>query len=120
MPNPSRCRRVLASSAKSTASSSSVLTCSREDSIVQHRRWLVASLFLALIVPAFAQEGKPVNLSWKFEKDKTFYQEMTTETKQTMKVMGTDVNQTQKQTFIYSWTPVEQDKDKNWVVKQKI
>src|SRR5438552_15205922 len=45
---------------------------------------------------------------------------MTTETKQTMKVMGMDVTQSQRQTFIFSWTPKEQDKDKNWIIKQKI
>jgi len=67
---------------------------------VLHRRWLVGLLFVVAIGPAFAQDAKPVNLSWKFEKDKTFYQKMTTDTTQQMKVMGNDVNQTQKQTFI--------------------
>ncbi len=33
----------------------------------------------------------PVTLAWKFEKDKPFYQEMTTETKQTMTVMNQPV-----------------------------
>jgi len=58
-------------------------------------------------------------LEWKFEKDKSFYQELTTETTQTMKVMGTDVNQTQKQTFYFKWTPLEQ-KDKDWIIEQEI
>jgi hypothetical protein len=66
-----------------------------------------------------AVDAGPVTLKWKFEKDKPFYQEMTTETNQTMTVMGQDVKQTQKQTFYFSWTPKEQ-KDGNWVVKQKI
>jgi hypothetical protein len=69
-------------------------------------------------VSAFGQDA--VTLSWKFEKDKPFYQEMTTVTKQTMKVMGMDVTQNQSQTFWFSWTPKEQDKDKNWIVVQKI
>ncbi len=88
---------------------------------MQHRRWLIG-LFAAaaLLVPAFAQENKPANLAWKFEAGKTFYQTMTTETKQSMKVMGSDVNQNQKQTFYFSWTPVKQETDKSWTIKQKI
>jgi hypothetical protein len=69
-------------------------------------------------VPALGQET--VDLKWKFEKDKPFYQTMTTETKQNMKVMGMDINQNQTQTFVFSWTPKEQDKDKNWIINQKI
>jgi len=86
---------------------------------VHYRRSFV-TLFavVALALPAFGQD-KPVNLSWKFEKGKTFYQEMTTKTDQSMKVMGSDVKQTQTQTFYFSWTPVE-EKDKNWTIKQKI
>jgi len=64
--------------------------------------------------------GGGTTLKWEFQKDKPIYQEMTTVTKQTMKVMGMDVSQDQSQTFIFSWTPKEQDKDKNWVVNQKI
>jgi hypothetical protein len=45
---------------------------------------------------------------------------MTTTTKQTMKVMGMDVTQNQTQAFTFGWTPLEQDKDKNWVVEQEI
>jgi hypothetical protein len=63
--------------------------------------------------------GKPVELKWKFEKDKTFYQELTTTTQQDMKVMGMDVKQKQTQTFYFSWTPLEQ-KEKDWVIEQKI
>lgn len=81
-------------------------------------RWIVALVFLALVVPAFA-EDKPVTLKWKFEPDKTFYQEMKTETKQTMKVSGSDVVQMQDMTFYFSWTPKKKDGD-NWVIQQKI
>jgi hypothetical protein len=66
-----------------------------------------------------AVDGGPVTLKWQFTKDKPFYQEMTTETKQTMTVMNMDVTQNQKQTFYFSWTPKE-EKDKNWTIKQKI
>ena len=81
-------------------------------------RWIVAFVFLALVVPAFAQD-KPVALKWKFEKDKTFYQEMTTVTTQAMKVQGSEVNQKQNMTFYFSWTPKSQDGD-NWIIEQKI
>ncbi len=69
--------------------------------------------------PPPAPAGDKANLVWKLEKDKTFYQKMTTVTKQTMKVLNNDVSQTQNQTFIFSWTPTKQDGD-NWTVSQKI
>jgi hypothetical protein len=74
-------------------------------------------LALALAVPALAQD---VDMKWKLEKGQTFRQEMTTETKQQMNIMGNNIAQNQKQTFIMSFTPVEQDKDKNWIIKQRI
>src|SRR5258707_14658219 len=71
-------------------------------------------------VDAPAAAGDTVDLKWKFEKGKSFYQELTTDTKQTMKVMGMDITQNQKQTFYFSWTPKEEDKDHNWTITQKI
>jgi hypothetical protein len=59
-------------------------------------------------------------LTWKFEKGKPFYQTMTTSTNQTMKVMNNDVTQKQTQTFYFSWTPIEQDKDGKWKLEQTI
>lgn len=59
-------------------------------------------------------------LAWKFEKGKPFYQEMKTTTNQTMKVMNNDVTQNQKQTFFFSWTPVDKDDKGNWKLEQKI
>jgi hypothetical protein len=68
-----------------------------------------------------AASGDKANLTWKFEKDKTFYQKMTTETKQTMKVLNNDVAQTQKQTFFFSWTPLTQNATGDeWTISQKI
>ena len=58
-------------------------------------------------------------LRWKFEIGRPIYQEMTTETKQDMQVMGQKISQLQKVTFFLSWNPVE-EKDGNWIVKQKI
>jgi hypothetical protein len=104
---------------------------------LQQRR-LAALLFLAVVtVPflgldLFGQDkdkdkkdkdskgsGEKVTLAWKFKKDEPFYQKMTTETKQTMKVMNNDVNQTQKQTFYFKWTPRAQDGD-TWKIDQEI
>jgi hypothetical protein len=93
---------------------------------VRKVRWLAALApvtalaLVTLFVPAFAaDEGGGTKLAWKFEKDKTFYQTMTTDTNQIMKVMGSDIKQDQNQTFYFSWTPVKQDGD-NWVIEQKI
>ena len=89
----------------------------------------VAAGAVQMALVALADEPKPpappapaadkANLIWKFEKDKTFYQKMTTETHQTMKVLTNDVTQTQKQTFDFSWTPTAQNGD-DWTVTQKI
>jgi hypothetical protein len=86
---------------------------------VAQRRYLVSLIALVVVgLPAFAQDK--ADLTWKFEKGKAFYQTMTTETTQQIKVMQMDMNQKQNQTFIFSWTPKDQDKDKNWVIQQKI
>lgn len=104
--------------------------------------WIIALCALGLVLPAVGQDTKDKSkdktkekaptekvaagqdkgavLKWKFEKDKPFYQEMTTTTQQTMKVMNSDVTQNQSQTFYFSWTPTGQDKDGNWTLKQKI
>jgi hypothetical protein len=68
---------------------------------------------------ATAPDGK-VEIRWKFEKDKPIYQEMTSKTSQFMKVMGMEVNQTQEQTFFFTWTLKDEDKDKNLTIVQKI
>jgi Family of unknown function (DUF6263) len=83
------------------------------------RRRLAAGLVLVLIAPALAQEAKPVKIEWKFEKDKAFYQTVTTETTRTLKFTGRDVSQKIKQTFFLAWTPAKQE-DKNWIVKLQI
>jgi hypothetical protein len=99
------------------------------------RRWIGALLLmgaLGLSMSAQGQDKKPdpkkdepkgsgTTLSLKaFEpKGKTFYQEMTTKTKQVMKVMQQEVTQNQDQTFWISWTPMEKKGD-DLCVKQKI
>lgn len=84
------------------------------------RRWYMAILLVAFMgLSAYGQDA--VTLEWKFEKGKPFFQKMNTKTKQTMKIMAMDnITQNQDQTFIFSWTPLEQDKDKNWIISQKI
>jgi hypothetical protein len=78
-----------------------------------------------LVLAALAATAAPVpsedasGLRWKFEKGRTFYQEMTTHVTQTMTVMGQEVKQTQNQTFVLSWTPEKQDGDR-WVLRQKV
>jgi hypothetical protein len=67
-----------------------------------------------------AATGDKVDIKWKFEKEKKIYQEMTTKTTQVMKVMGMEVNQTQEQTFYFSWEMKDEDKDKNMTLVQKI
>src|SRR5260370_10398889 len=59
-------------------------------------------------------------IGWKLEVGKTFYQEMTTDTTQTMTVLGQTITQIQKVTYFFSWTPVNHDNGGNWTVKQKI
>jgi RNA polymerase sigma factor (sigma-70 family) len=66
-----------------------------------------------------AKQRPALALRWKFEAGRPFYQEVTTETVQTMKVMNNDVKQTQRQTFFFRWEPVEKRGDA-WVLKQKV
>jgi len=58
-------------------------------------------------------------LKWKFEKDKVFYQKMVTKTTQNMKVMNNEVNQTQNQTFYFSYK-VKDASDQKVTIDQTI
>jgi hypothetical protein len=97
---------------------------------------LMTGLFaLAANLPALAQEkdkekdkGKDAaqasdteKWEWKAfnKKDSKFYQELTTETTQVMKVMGQEVKQEQNQTFFIEWT-AQEPKGDDWIVTQKI
>lgn len=68
---------------------------------------------------AFAADDA-VQLTWEFQKDKTIYQEMKTSTKQTIKYQGMDTVQNESDTFVFSMTPQEVDKDKNWIILEKL
>jgi hypothetical protein len=73
-----------------------------------------------------ADPGQPpaaddqVTLEWKFEKDKLFYQEMTTRTRQDIKFKNGQGVYPREQTLYFSWRPVGRDKDGNWVLKQVV
>lgn len=104
------------------------------------RDWLVLALLFGLALLAstalVAQEkgkaddkaaekaappaGDKIDIRWNFEKDQKIYQEMTTKTSQFMKVMGMEVNQTQEQTFYFSWEMKDKDKDGNITLVQRI
>ncbi len=79
----------------------------------------VTALFVVAALAVGARAQDTVDLKWKFEKGKTFYQEMTTNTNQKMTVMGMEITQKQNQTFYFSWEPLE-EKDGAWKVRQKI
>jgi len=55
----------------------------------------------------------------KLEKDKKFYQEMTTSVVQVIKVQGQDLTQKQDSTFQFKWTPIKQEGDK-WYLEQEV
>jgi len=78
---------------------------------------LVMGLVLVTGMSALAQDTS--GIVWKFEKDKSFFQEMTTTTTQTITVMGQTVSQSQSHTFYFKWTPLKQEGDK-WVIEQTI
>jgi hypothetical protein len=56
----------------------------------------------------------------RFHEGRPFYQEVTTTTRQTLKVMGQGVNQDQRQTFYFRWTPAERRPDGGWVLMQRL
>src|SRR5688500_6757620 len=77
------------------------------------------TLLATLACVAAPVPDDPVICRWKLEKGKTFYQQVTSDTRQEMKVAGQNIVQTQKQTFVYSWTPLRQE-GANWVLRQRI
>jgi hypothetical protein len=87
---------------------------------VSARRWFTALLVVVgLGTPAWGQDT--TKIEWKFEKGKSFYQEMTTDTDQHMTVMQMKIDQKQKQTFYFKWTPTNYDeKAKTWTIEQEI
>ena len=74
--------------------------------------------FLALTTAA-PLPPRPI-YQWKFETGRTFYLELSTDTKQEMTVMGSKIVQTQSQVFTFSLMPEQQLPDGTWLVRQKI
>jgi hypothetical protein len=68
--------------------------------------------------PVLGQDS--VDLKWKFEKGKAFYQTMTTKTDQDISTLGMKISQKLEQTFYFSWTPLKQNADGSWDIEQKI
>lgn len=80
--------------------------------MLRTRHIVAALLAVTLSAVAIGQEPRNFTLSFKNKEGKLapFYQEMTTEVTQHIKVQGQDLPQQQKSTFWYQWTPVEEKK----------
>lgn len=86
--------------------------------MVRVRTGVALALVTAMASAALGQDKSA--FVTKFEKDKPFFQELTTDVKQTVKVQGgSDLNLSHKQTFFFKWTPVSVEADKK-VVKLTI
>ncbi len=107
---------------KLTLTTAVVLTLGLLGALLAHRAAAVepAQMQSAPAAPPEAPEEKApaVVFQWKFEKDKPFYQEVTTTTTQEHTVKGNKVNQSQVQTFYLGWTPLKEECD-NWTLKEK-
>ena len=80
---------------------------------------LVVAAGLALVIGAIGLAQDKQKFDLKLEKDKSFYQKLSTTVNQVIKVQGQDLTQKQDSTFYFKWTPEKQDGDK-WTIKQKI
>jgi RNA polymerase sigma factor (sigma-70 family) len=77
------------------------------------------------VAPAEREQGSAdsdeVRLVWRFEKDRPIFHEVTTDTKQTMKILNREaVQQDQKQTFVFRWTPMRRNNANDWIINQRI
>ncbi len=78
-------------------------------------RFAAAALFaVALATVAAGQDARTFGLKLKNDKNEyaPFYQEMSTEVAQSIKVQGQDLSQSQKSTFWYQWMPIKEEKVK--------
>ncbi len=77
-------------------------------------RFAVAALLGAALAAAAVAQDRAFTLNFKDKDGKLqpFYQEMSTEVTQLIKVQGQDLPQSQKSTFWYAWTPVKEEKVK--------
>ncbi|MBN9122388.1 MAG: hypothetical protein J0I06_25145 [Planctomycetes bacterium] len=92
-------------------------------------RFAVTALLGAALAAVAGGQDRAFTLSFKAPDGKLvpFYQEMSTEVTQHIKVQGQDLPQQQKSTFWYQWTPIKEEKATEgkeeytrWTLKQKI
>jgi hypothetical protein len=86
--------------------------------VLLRRSWIAPLFLVGLALPALADD-KPA-LKWKLDKDREFFQDMSSNTEQEMTVAGSKITNKQKQNFIFSYKVLDVDKDGNIVVRQKI
>lgn len=86
------------------------------------RLGMMAGLVVAMVSVAAAQDKQDKQaFDTRFEKDKSFYQKLTTRVDQQLKVQGgSEVPLKHEQTFYFKWTPIDQDKDGKWTAKMGI
>lgn len=86
--------------------------------MLRARLAVIFGLVVGLVTVAAAQDKQ--KFETKFEKDKPFYQKLSTKVEQTLKVTnGSDVPLKHELTFFFKWTPVTVEKDKV-VAKQMV
>src|SRR5688572_24481874 len=95
--------------------------CLSEEALVPRvRLGMMAGLVVGMVSVAAAQDTKQ-SFETRFEKDKPFYQKLTTRVDQQLKVQGgSEVPLKHEQTFYFKWTPISQDKDGKWTAKMAI
>jgi hypothetical protein len=85
------------------------------------RLGMMAGLLAGMVSVAAAQDATKQSFETRFEKDKPFYQKLTTKVDQQLKVQGgSEVPLKHEQTFYFKWTPISQDKDGKWTAKMAI
>jgi hypothetical protein len=92
-------------------------------------RFAAAALLCSALAVTTGAQDRKFDLTFKAPDGKLvpFYQEMTTDVVQQIKVQGQDLTQKQSSTFWFQWTPVKEEKATEgkeeftrWQVKQKI
>jgi hypothetical protein len=85
--------------------------------VLRTRLGVAAALSIIVGSVVVAQDKQKFEL--KLEKDKPFYQKLSTTVEQIIMVQGTNLNQKQESTFYFKWTPTGLAADK-WTLKQRI
>jgi RNA polymerase sigma factor (sigma-70 family) len=83
-------------------------------------RELPAGVARAAAPDAGEDTGPAVAFRFRFQKDQPFDQEVTTTTRQVLKVVGNAVRQEQRQTFFFQWNPAGRRPDGSWLLTQKV